>query len=92
MQKQETHSAAWKIQVWLGFACAIGSTGIGIAYLPIAIWVKAFLGMGLLFTVNSCFALAKTLRDDHEATRLISRLDDAKAEKILREFEVAEAR
>jgi hypothetical protein len=29
----------------------------------------------------------KTLRDDHEAKRLVNRLTEAKTERILREFE-----
>ena len=42
-------------------------TSLGIAYLPVDVWTKGFLGMGLLFTIGSCFSLAKTVRDDHEA-------------------------
>jgi hypothetical protein len=47
--------------------------------------------MGLLFSVGSALTLAKTLRDNHEARRLINRLTEAKAEKIIREFEVSDA-
>ncbi len=67
--------------------------GVGIAVtLPLETpWLRAFLGMGLVFSVGSSFSLAKTLRDNHEARRLLNRLSDAKAEKILREFEINDA-
>jgi len=60
---------------------------IGIVYLPVDRWVRGFLAMGLLFTINACFTLAKTVRDNHEAGKFINRLTGAKAEKLLQEFE-----
>lgn len=88
MTPQETpHSNAWMAQVWISFVVAISTTSVGIAYLPLDAWVRAFLGMGLLFSVGSCISLSKTLRDEHEAKRLMSRIDEAKAARILRDFE-----
>ncbi len=84
-------TAAWIFQVWASFALAVGTTALGIAYLPVDPWIRAFFGMGLLFSVGSALTLAKTLRDNHEARRLINRLSEAKAEKIIREFEVQDA-
>lgn len=71
MSKRTTSSntAAWRFQVWVSFVLSGGLTALGIAYLPVDLWTKGFLGMGLLFTVGSCFSLAKTVRDDHEAER-----------------------
>ncbi|KAM3102067.1 hypothetical protein ACKFKF_05905 [Phormidesmis sp. 146-12] len=45
------------------------------------------MGMGVLFTVGSTFSLSKTTRDIHESKRLISRVDEAKLEKILAEHD-----
>jgi hypothetical protein len=84
-------TAAWIFQVWASFVLATSATAIGIYYLPVDPWLRAFLAMGLLFSVGSSFSLAKTLRDNHEARRLLNRLSDAKAEKIIREFEINEA-
>jgi hypothetical protein len=84
-------TAAWIFQVWASFVLAMSATAIGTYYLPVDAWLRAFLGMGLLFSVGSSFSLAKTLRDNHEAQRLLNRLSDAKAEKIIREFEINEA-
>src|SRR5580698_8390133 len=82
---------AWIFQVWASFVLAVGITTIGIAYVPLDAWIRAFLAMGLLFSVGSAFTLAKTVRDNHEARRLINRLSDAKTERIIRDFEVGEA-
>lgn len=84
-------TTAWIFQVWASFALAAGTTAVGIAYLPVDPWIRAFLGMGLLFSVGSALTLAKTVRDNHESRRLINRLSEAKAEKIIRDFEVNDA-
>lgn len=64
--KKSSNTAAWKFQVWASFVLSTGSTALGIAYLPVDLWTKGFIAMGLLFTVGSCFSLAKTVRDEHE--------------------------
>jgi len=55
--------------------------------MPIDPWKKAFLGMGVLFAVTSTFSVAKTTRDLHEAKRLITRLDEARVEKLIGEHD-----
>jgi hypothetical protein len=82
---------AWIFQVWASFAISVGTTAVGIVYLPLDPWIRAFFGMGLLFSVGSALTLAKTLRDNHEARRLLNRLSEAKAEKIIRDFEINDA-
>lgn len=69
---------------------AVGTTGVGIYALPATIWVKAFMSMGLLFTVGSTFSLAKTMRDKHESEKLIGRVSEAKTEKLLRDYELTD--
>lgn len=78
-------TAAWRFQTWASFVLALGATSTAIIALPGDIWIKAFLGLGLWFTVSSSFALAKTLRDNHESEKLTSKIEDAKTEQILRE-------
>jgi hypothetical protein len=76
-------SNAWIFQTWAAFILSIGMTTTGIIYLPVDVWVKGFMGMGLGFSVGSTFSLAKTQRDLHEATRLTSKIEEAKVEQIL---------
>ena len=84
-------TAAWIFQVWASIALSLGMTGIGIGYLPVDAWIRAFLAMGMLFSVGSALSLAKTLRDNHEALRLLNRLSEAKTEKIVRDYEISDA-
>lgn len=82
-------SQAWIMQSWVSFFVSLGVTSWGILHLPTDDWVKAFMGMGLLFSVGSSLTLAKTVRDQHESKRLANRIESAKTEKILRDFEGA---
>ncbi|GAC1353321.1 MAG: YiaA/YiaB family inner membrane protein [Polyangiales bacterium] len=77
------HSSAWVAQTWVSFAVAIAATTVGIAYLPVDSWTRAFVGMGLLFTIGSTLNLAKTTRDLHEFQRLSTRVDEARVEKLI---------
>jgi len=80
---------AWRFQVVAAFAIALGLTTLGVIYLPVDSWVKGYLMMGLYFTVSSAFALAKTLRDNHESSKLSTRIQEAKAEKMIRDYSEA---
>ncbi|MBM4266715.1 MAG: hypothetical protein FJ144_08905 [Deltaproteobacteria bacterium] len=79
-------TAAWRLQVMVAFVVALGLTTIGILYLPVDLWAKGYLVIGLYFTVSSSFGLAKTLRDMHESDKIAARVSEAKTEKILREY------
>ncbi len=83
----QTHSSAWIFQAWASFVISISATTIGIAYLPVNGWIKAYMGMGTIFSVASTFSVAKTTRDMHESKRIISRVDEAKLERILAEHD-----
>jgi hypothetical protein len=78
---------AWVFQVWASFILSVSATTVGILNLPVDSWVKGYMGMGVLFSVGSTLSLAKTTRDIHESKRLISRVDEAKLEKILAEHD-----
>ena len=81
----QDHSSVWIAQTWLSFIISISATAIGILYLPVDVWTKGFMGMGLAFSVGSTTSLAKTQRDIHEATKLTTKIGEARVEKILSE-------
>lgn len=81
------HSGAWIIQTWASFILSVVVTSLGIYHLPVDGWQKAFLGMGLLFTVGSTFTLSKTVRDQHEQQRITARIDEARVTKLLAEVD-----
>lgn len=60
---------AWIAQVWISWAVAMACMGFGIYHLPVSGWQRGFLGMGTIYTVGSTFTLAKTIRDQQEATQ-----------------------
>lgn len=81
------HSGAWVIQTWASFILAVAVTSVGIYHLSVDGWQKAFLGMGLLFSVGSTFTLSKTVRDQHEQQRITARIDEARVTKLLAEVD-----
>ncbi len=57
--------------------------GLAIIYLPVDPWIRAFLGIGTLYLTTSAFTLAKCVRDAQENQYVVSRLDQARVDKIL---------
>jgi len=45
--------------------------------------------MGIVMLVQSCVTLTKTVRDMHESGKLVNRIEGAKAERILMDFNKA---
>jgi hypothetical protein len=72
-------------QAIASFAVSLAATIIGIGYLHDSRWVRAFLALGLLYTVTSAFSMAKVIRDRHEEHDLVSRIDQARLDKLLAE-------
>ena len=80
-------TTAFYAQAGLAFGIALLAVVLGICYLPVDAWMRAFLAVGTLFLVTSSFTLAKCVRDAQESTLLASRLDQARVEKILAEHD-----
>ena len=78
-------TTAFYIQAAVSFAVSLSVTLVGIGYLHDARWVRAFLALGLLYVVTSAFTLAKCIRDRQEETEIVSRVDQARLEKLLAE-------
>jgi hypothetical protein len=76
-------TTAFFAQAALSFGLALLSVAIGIAFLPVNGWVRGFLAIGMLFTITSAFTLAKCVRDRQEDSYLVSRVDQARLDKLL---------
>jgi hypothetical protein len=81
------HSAAWIFFTYVSFAASVGMVTLGVLFAPIDIWIKAYIAMGSALLVQSCITLTKTLRDVHEGGRMVNRIEDARAERLLMEIE-----
>jgi hypothetical protein len=51
--------------------------------MPLDIWMKGYFAMGVAMLIQSCVTVTKTIRDVHESSKLVNRIEDAKAERLL---------
>ncbi|MBE9060948.1 YiaA/YiaB family inner membrane protein [cf. Phormidesmis sp. LEGE 11477] len=82
-----THTSAWVAQTYVSFLVSISATLIGVFYMPGNAWLKGYMGMGVLFSVASTASLSKTIRDVEESKTMMSRIDEAKLERLLAEYD-----
>lgn len=80
-------TTAFYAQAAISFGIALVSVLIGVLYLPVDTWIRAFLGLGTMYLVTSSFMLAKVIRDAQENTVLVHRLDQARVDKLLAEHD-----
>ena len=85
----QPHSNACVTFTYVSFAASAFLVAIGVFYLPIDLWMKGYLTMGIVMLIQSCVTLTKTIRDMHEGGKLVNRIEDAKAERLLMEVSKA---
>ena len=88
-QNVQAHSVAWVTFTYISFGVSVLMVAIGIFFLPLDAWVKGYLAMGAVLLIQSCITMTKTMRDVQESDKLVNRLEDAKAERILMDFSKA---
>ena len=88
-QNVQQHSSAWVTFTYVSFAGAAFMVAIGVFYMPIDLWMKGYLSMGIVMLIQSCVTLTKTVRDMHESGKMVNRIEDAKAERLLMEVSKA---
>lgn len=81
------NTAAFFLQSVIAFGVSTTGLLVAIAYLPLDAWQRSFLAMTVLFVVTSAFTLAKVIRDKEEGSTVISRLDEARLERMLAEHD-----
>jgi hypothetical protein len=84
---KQQNTAAFYGQAVASFAVAMAATGAGIYNLDADVWVRAFLAIAVLYLVTSAFTLSKVIRDRQEAGQIVSRVDQARLEKLLAEHD-----
>ncbi|MEU1516542.1 YiaA/YiaB family inner membrane protein [Streptomyces sp. NPDC005811] len=84
---KQQNTAAFYGQAVASFAVAMAATAIGIYRMNADAWVRAFLAVAVLYLVTSSFTLAKVIRDRQEAGAIVSRVDQARLEKLLAEHD-----
>jgi hypothetical protein len=82
-----TTTTAFYAQSIASFVLSGTAMAVGIVYLPVNGWMRAFLCLGLLYVITSTVAMAKVVRDRQEVSGLSSRVDKARVEKLLAEHD-----
>jgi hypothetical protein len=86
-QTPSKNTTAFYAQAGISFAIALLTMLFAVIYLPVDPWIRAFLGLGVMYLTTSAFTLAKCVRDAQENQAVYARLDQARVEKILSEHD-----
>ena len=81
------HSQSWVTFTYGSFIGSVALVGGGILFLPLDVWIKGYFLMGMAMLIQSCITVTKTIRDVHESTKLLNKLEDAKTERLLMDIE-----
>lgn len=77
------HSPSWVMFTQLSFAIALGAMTAGILLLEIDLATRGYLAMGSLLMIITSINMSKTIRDQHEAGRVTSRVEEARLSDFL---------
>ncbi|MFD0146993.1 MULTISPECIES: YiaA/YiaB family inner membrane protein [unclassified Streptomyces] len=84
---KQQNTGAYHLQAVISFGLALAAVAIGVYQLDADAWVRAFLAIAVLYLTTSAFTLAKVVRDRQEAGQIVSRVDQARLEKLLAEHD-----
>lgn len=79
-------SGAFYAMAWISFGVSSVGTIYGLWLMDASIPVKGFFIMSFLFSISSCFTLAKAVRDRYEAQMLHKKIERAKTEQLLNKY------
>ena len=77
------HSSAWINFTIVSFAVSVGMMALGIYFLPLDLATKGFMIMATMMIIQSSITVTKTMRDNQEATKIVTKVEDAKTERLL---------
>jgi hypothetical protein len=81
----QKHSQAW---VAFSYSCVCLSVlllGYGLMAMPIDMWQRFFLTMGIAMLAQAVIVCTKTIRDNEEANRLLRRIDDIETTRMIKD-------
>jgi hypothetical protein len=81
------NTPAFYAQAAISFGLSLFGLLLSVLYMPVEAWMRAFIAVDALFMVSSAFTLAKCVRDAQEDDAVISRLDAARLERLLAEYD-----
>jgi hypothetical protein len=81
--QNQPHSGAWIAFNYAQLVVALAMTVGGVFFLPLDVWIKGYMLMGIAMLVSSSISVTKTIRDVQESARLFNKIEDAKTEQLL---------
>lgn len=82
----QSTSSGWLFFVKASFGIAILAIAAGIVLIPGSFLIKGYFAISSLFLVSATITLSKTMRDQHEANRLINKVSEARTTQIINEM------
>jgi len=83
---QNSNTQAFSILAWISFGVSFIGMAVGLIYLEMDIYQKGFIGMTYLFSISSCFVLAKVVRDKQEGEDYVKKIENAKNEHMISKY------
>jgi hypothetical protein len=83
MNEMSNHSSAWVSFTYINMMASAALTLGGLFFLPIDLWIKGYMLMGISMLTTATVILTKTLRDKQESARLVNKIEEARTERIL---------
>lgn len=83
---QNSNTQAFSTLAWISFGVSFVGMVVGLIYLEMDIYQKAFIGMTYLFSISSCFVLAKVVRDKQEGEDYVKKIENAKNEQMISKY------
>ena len=83
-----TNSKSFYNMAWISFGLSLVAMITALSLLEITLAMAVLIGVCYVYSISSCFTLAKVVRDRHEAEKFLSKIEHAKTEKFLSEQEV----
>jgi hypothetical protein len=80
------HTNSWMFFTQATFALAAIMMAGGIYFLEASFSAKGFYAMAAIMLVHTSITLTKTMRDNEEASKMITKIEDARTEKLLMEI------
>lgn len=82
---ENRNTKAFYNMAWISFVVSFVGMVMGLAILQTDFATKGFIAMSYLFSLASCFTVAKVVRDKHESNQFLNKIESAKTEKLLAE-------
>ena len=81
------NTTAFAAQAAISFGAALFAMLVAVYFMDADPWIKGFLALGTLYLTTSTFTLAKVVRDAQESQYVVSRIDQARLDKLLAEHD-----